>query len=309
MEQLVIGVFDNYGDAEQVRVELVGVGLAQRDIQISAATEATSVGTTSGASGAAGATRMESGASSSSMTATRRSGDDESFGEKIADFFRSIFGTGEGTSDSTRYAEMYPEAIRRGSAVVTVTARDDSQVSLAQAVMERNGAIDIDERSASWSSASAAAPATPASSTTGSAQQARTSIPVVEEELAVGKREITRGKVRIVSVVTETPVEETLRLREQHAVIERTPADRPASEAELSGWREGSVEIQETTEEPVVSKTARVVEEVVVGTDTSEHTETVRDTVRRKDVKIEKGTQEPSAPGQSPGSNPGSTKR
>ena len=45
----------------------------------------------------------------------------------------------------------------------------------------------------------------------------------------------------------------------------------------------------ETVEEPVVSKSARVVEEVTVHKETQEHTETVQDTVRRQDVEVEQG--------------------
>ena len=44
----------------------------------------------------------------------------------------------------------------------------------------------------------------------------------------------------------------------------------------------------ESREEAVVSKSARVKEEVVVRKDATERTETVRDTVRREDVEITK---------------------
>ena len=44
----------------------------------------------------------------------------------------------------------------------------------------------------------------------------------------------------------------------------------------------------ETKEEPVIGKQERVVEEIVIGKTTEEHTGTVRDTVRRKDVEIER---------------------
>ena len=44
----------------------------------------------------------------------------------------------------------------------------------------------------------------------------------------------------------------------------------------------------EADEEPVVEKTARVKEEVVVRKPAQERTETVRDTARREDVKIER---------------------
>ena len=43
----------------------------------------------------------------------------------------------------------------------------------------------------------------------------------------------------------------------------------------------------ETDEEPVVRKRARVIEEVVLSKDVDEHTETVRDTVRKTDVDVE----------------------
>ena len=115
----------------------------------------------------------------------------------------------------------------------------------------------------------------------------RTSIPIIEESLRVGKRVINTGRVRVVSRVTERPIEETVSLHEEHAYIERHPVDRPATADELDSFKEGFIEIQETAEELVVEKTARVVEEVSVGRQSSDHTETVRDTVRRTDVDVQ----------------------
>ena len=48
------------------------------------------------------------------------------------------------------------------------------------------------------------------------------------------------------------------------------------------------IEVAETDEEAVVGKTARVKEEVVVHKEATDRVETVRDTVRRQDVKIER---------------------
>jgi stress response protein YsnF len=45
--------------------------------------------------------------------------------------------------------------------------------------------------------------------------------------------------------------------------------------------------VRETAEVPVVAKEARVVEEVVIGKEATERTETVRDTVRRTDVDVD----------------------
>jgi uncharacterized protein (TIGR02271 family) len=118
------------------------------------------------------------------------------------------------------------------------------------------------------------------------ADQEGTTIPVVEEELSVGKRQVEHGTTRIHTRVEERPVEETVRLREERVVVERHPVNRPATEADLRASEAETIEITETVEEPVVSKQARVVEEVTVRKEAREHTETVRDTVRRKDVDV-----------------------
>ena len=94
--------------------------------------------------------------------------------------------------------------------------------------------------------------------------------------------------MRVFTRTTERPVEQDIRLREEHARVERHPVDRPATEAELGeAFKEKSVELRETAEEPVVAKTARVVEEVEVGKDVSERTEQIQDSVRRTDVEVE----------------------
>lgn len=282
MEHILVAAFDRYSEAEEVKIELLNKGVSNTDIQLSGSNDA------SLAAPAAGTTTDRA------ATATREPAD-ASMGEKISAFFGSIFGSDD-TSDS-RYASAYPEAIRRGSTVVTVTVADDAQVPVVEEILERHGAIDIDERSASWSADTLPGDTRVAGGLAGDTATTargldetatdRTAIPVIEENLKVGKRENNLGRVRVVSRMTERPVEETVSLKEEHAVIERHPVDRPASAAELSTFREGSMEIQETTEEAVVEKTARVVEEVMVGKESTHREETVRDTVRRTDVDVE----------------------
>lgn len=114
----------------------------------------------------------------------------------------------------------------------------------------------------------------------------QTKIPVVEEELQVGKREVEQGGVRVSSRVEEKPVEAQVNLREEHVRVERRPVDRPVGNAE-NAFQEGTIEVTERAEVPVVAKQARVVEEVVIGKEVSERTETVRDTVRKTDVNVE----------------------
>ena len=112
-------------------------------------------------------------------------------------------------------------------------------------------------------------------------------VPVVEEELQVGTRQVPRGGVRLYTRVSEQPVEQEVHLRDEQVHVERRPVDRPASEADLAAFKEGTIEVTETDEEAVARKQARVVEEVVVSKDVAEHTETVRDTVRRTEVEVE----------------------
>jgi uncharacterized protein (TIGR02271 family) len=113
------------------------------------------------------------------------------------------------------------------------------------------------------------------------------SIPVVEEQLQVGKRRVLRGGVRVVSRVVERPVEENLQLQEERVRVERRPVNRAATEADFATGREQVVEVEEFAEQPVVAKQARVVEEVRVGKEVSQRSETVRDTVRHTEVDVE----------------------
>ncbi len=112
-------------------------------------------------------------------------------------------------------------------------------------------------------------------------------IPLAEERLRVGKREAHGGRVRVRSYVVETPVEEQVRLREEHVRVERVEADRAATGSEAELFRERTIEAEESVEEPVVSKEVRVTGEVVVSKDSTERTETIRDTVRRTEVDVD----------------------
>ena len=102
------------------------------------------------------------------------------------------------------------------------------------------------------------------------------------------KRQVDRGGVRVNTRVTEKPVKQEVRLREEHARVERRPVDRPATEADLAAFKEGSIEVRESAEEAVVAKQARVVEEVRVGKEVNDRSETVTDTVRRTEVDVDK---------------------
>jgi uncharacterized protein (TIGR02271 family) len=181
-------------------------------------------------------------------------------------------------------AQHYAEGVRRGGVLVTVRV-EDNMADRAADSMERYDAIDVEKRAAEWrQSGWTGYPPDIAARNT---QEGEVRVPIVQEELQVGKRQVQRGGVRVYSHLTETPVEEEVRLREEHIRVDRQPVDRPASEADFRAAKEGTVELTETIEEPVVSKSARVVEEVVIGKEATERTETVRDKVRRTEVEVD----------------------
>jgi uncharacterized protein (TIGR02271 family) len=110
-------------------------------------------------------------------------------------------------------------------------------------------------------------------------------IPLSEEELQVGKRTVDRGTTRIHRYVVEKPVEQNVSLQSEKVTVERRQPIETATPG-TGAFEERVVEVRETAEEPVVSKIAHVAEEVVVGREATERTETVRDTVRREEVEI-----------------------
>jgi len=154
-------------------------------------------------------------------------------------------------------------------------------------ILDRQGAIDIDQRAQSWRKEGwTGSPPTSAAGRTGRSSGREQVVPVVEEQLKVGKREMEHGRVRVRSYVVEKPVTEQVGLRDEHVHVERRPVDRPLRPGEGT-LQERTIVAEEKREEPVVSKQARVKEEVVVRKDATQRTETVSDKVRKTEVKIE----------------------
>jgi uncharacterized protein (TIGR02271 family) len=203
-------------------------------------------------------------------------------------FWASLFG-GEPDTD----AEVYDRSLQSGSTVVTVKV-DERHVAQVTGILEQHNPVDIDERAAGYglsqttttTSRAPLAQATPDKVGTTASTEGGT-IQLAEEQLSVGKRAVNRGTTRIRRFVVETPVEEQVSLRDETIRVERraVTGDTPVTAADFT---EKTVEMTETDEEAVVAKTARVVEEVVVSKDVTERVETIRDTVRRDEVEIEK---------------------
>lgn len=154
---------------------------------------------------------------------------------------------------------------------------DDMEDSVA-AIMNRHGPLDINTESAQWRQ----------EGWTGGAamRSSEESIPVIKEDVSIGKRAIEKGGLRIYSRTVERPVSEDVSLRDEQVNVERRPVDRPL-EAGEAAFEERSMEMRETAEEPVVSKTARVVEEVGLNKQARERKERVEDTERHTEVEVE----------------------
>jgi len=230
--------------------------------------------------------------------------------------------------------EVLREKVRRGGAVLHAEVPDDRFAAAAE-VMEHAGAVDFDEQEATWrregwTGATTAVPAagartgaatgtttgTTTGATTGTTTGATTGatvgatglrpggeevIPVIEEHLRVGKREVGHGRVRIRSYVVETPVQEQVTLHEERVQVERRPVDRPVGASD-DVFRDKTIEATETSEEAVVAKEARVKEEVVVRKTEEERTQTVSDKVRQTKVEVddERGRTGTTGPGTTP---------
>ena len=114
-------------------------------------------------------------------------------------------------------------------------------------------------------------------------------IQVIEERLDVGKRSVSRGKVRIRTSVVEREVSENITLHEETVTVDRRVVDRPVSTLAvgIDPFQERVIEMEEIDEEAVVAKSARVVEEIGIRKDATDRVETVRDTVRSTKVDID----------------------
>ena len=193
--------------------------------------------------------------------------------------------------EEDRYA--YAEGMRRGSVLLNVKV-DEGQIDRASDVLEHAGAMDLDAqetewRKSGWTGYDAGAHGSMRGTAAGTASTALPdeTIKVVEERLVVGKRAVEGGRVRVRSYVVETPVEENVTLHQERVTVERHPVDRAATDADLAAFQERTIEARATSEEAVVGKETRIVEEIGVRKEVADRVETVRDTVRKTEVEVE----------------------
>ena len=200
-----------------------------------------------------------------------RASDDDS-AERAADILES---SGAQKIDGRETDSDY--ILDRPSAVGGETQSRDVEISERQALRDDRFEVNSGERDINYRTARVDESGVRAGQESFSPEDRV--IPVTEEQLVVGKRAVQSGRVRIYNRVTEKPVEQSVQLHSERVTVDRRAVDRPVGAGDKSD--DVVIEVTETKEEPVIGKTKE------------EHTETVRDTVRRKDVEVERtGNQE-----------------
>jgi len=256
----ITAIYDSEADARMAREQLMSNGLSDNDV------------------------RIVSQNLSSSPVGSDAGYEDKGMWEAIKDFF-------VGEDDRPAYSE----GLRRGGFLLTAKVDDDLS-DQAISVLEQTNAVDLDERTEQWRNEGWSADSYGAAGAssfrdrddtlTRETMNEEQSIPVVEERLRVGKREVDRGSVRVRSYVVEEPVHEQVSLHEERVEVERRPASGRTT-AGRNAFQEQTIELQERGEEAVIAKDAVVKEEVVIRKTGDERVEDIDETVRRTEVDVD----------------------
>lgn len=255
---------------------------------------------------------------SASTGDTSGSGSGGGFWESLKDMF---------LPDEDRHA--YGEGIRRGHFMLAADV-EESQADQACQILEQSSSVDFDRRTSEWreqgwggryesgyeandTQSGAFGPigsdsdrlatershmgaergaATPSMSGDRDRIVEEERIPIVEEQLRVGKREVSRGGARVRSYVREIPVHEDVTLHQEHVSVERRPVNETLGRDALRGgdvFRDREIEMTERSEEAVVGKEAVVREELVLRKHAEDRVEGIDDTVRRTEVDVDEG--------------------
>lgn len=219
--------------------------------------------------------------------------DHKGFWATLEDFF---------FSDDDR--TVYSEGLRRGGFLVSVSSVSEAQYETAHDILDDEGSIDIDERADLWRSEGWVEPTTtPTAGTTATydrnlgtlgtasedtfvAAKDDETLNVVEENLRVGKRDLNAGSVKVRTYTIQRPVTEDASLRDEDVTVTRRSVDRPVTDAETA-FQDRTISAEEHHEEAVVSKEARVVEEIGIQKSATERTETINESVRKTEVEID----------------------
>ena len=197
----------------------------------------------------------------------------------------AFWGKKGGVAPPKEDRHIYEEALRRGGYLLTVNC-DDAEAPRVHQILEGSNAVDMVDREREMRASGFVPPVAAPVAASAAADEV---IPVVEEQLVVGKRQVDRGGVRVRAYPVATPVQESGSLREERVDVERRAVNTPVADA-AGLFQERNFELTETSEEVVVGKEARIVEELSVHKEAGQRVETVSDTVRHTEVEVDEIT-------------------
>jgi uncharacterized protein (TIGR02271 family) len=197
-------------------------------------------------------------------------------------------------------AQVYSDTIARGGTVISLRVLD-SEVAHASGILDVHRPVDVHDRAVTAGIAPAAkveaAAKTIAAAPIAAVQKVAVTpklaethdevLRLAEEQLQVGKQMVEAGRTRVRRFTTERDVSADVTLHEEHAEVLRRAVTDPAYAGELD-WSDRTIEVVESAEHALVSKTARVVEEISLKKVGTEHVETVHEKLRRQRAEIER---------------------
>ena len=223
------------------------------------------------------------GYSANDISVIRRDSDASNGSWSEPGFWRRLFGYDIDPLE----AKAYSESLLKGGVVVWVRVPDSESLKVIE-LLSADRPVDALGRAR----IQAGAGAEPAKvivppPTSKSGRDDEEVVRLAEEQLSVGKRQVQAGITRVRRFMVEKPVEASVSVHEERAEVMRS-AISDASQIKDIDWSDRTIEVTETVERPVVNKTVRVVEEVIVRRKSSDHVETVHDTVRRQELEVKR---------------------
>ena len=197
-------------------------------------------------------------------------------------------------------AAVYSQTVQQGGVVVSARVLD-SEVAHAIAILDLHRPVNVHDRAVTTAIAPAAhveaieekLEAVPLAAVQKVAVPPKLAathgevLRLAEEQLQVGKEMAETGRTRVRRFVTEREVAKDVSLHEEHAEVLRRAITDPKYVSNVD-WADSEIEVVETAEHALVSKTARIVEEVSLKKIGTDHVETIKEKVRRQQAEIQR---------------------
>jgi stress response protein YsnF len=195
-------------------------------------------------------------------------------------------------------AAVYGQTVADGGNVVSLRVLD-SEVAHATAILDLHRPIDVHDRAVTSGIAPLAHVEAAVSTIAAVPLAAMQTVAVTpkiaelhdevlrlaEEQLSVGKEMVETGRTRVRRFTSVREVSADVTLHEEHAEVLRRAISVPVEFADLD-WSDREIEVTETAEHALATKTARIVEEIGLKKVGSDHVETIHDKLRRQEAEI-----------------------